>query len=61
MRKIKNTVLKIITYAIVIVFLASGSMLDSDSWVTYIVCAASLAWISLLAYANKELLERRWN
>lgn len=36
-----------------IAFLVSGCMLDSESWIPFIVCMISAAWLALFAYANK--------
>lgn len=50
MRKI---ILKTIAAIMGILFIVSGCMLDSASWIPYIVCVISAAWLALFAYANK--------
>lgn len=60
-RKIKNTILKTVAVVMALLFIISGSALDNHSWVQYIVCGGSLAWLALFVYANKEWIERRCN
>lgn len=55
-KKLKNIILKTVAYIMVFLFLLSGCALDSNSWVPCIVCGASLAWLALFAYANKEFI-----
>ena len=53
-RKIKNAVLKTVAIVMALLFIISGCALDNHSWVQYIVCGVSLAWLALFVYANKE-------
>lgn len=55
----KNKILKAITTICTLVFIASGSALDCQSWLPYIVCGVSLAWLVLFFIANWEALYDR--
>lgn len=37
-----------------VVFFASACMLDSMTWVPFVLCLVSLAWLLLVAHANIE-------
>lgn len=52
MLKIKRTVLISSVWLAVISFMVSVCMLDSISWIPAIVCAVSLAWLVIMAWAN---------
>lgn len=52
----KNKILKAITLISTLVFIASGSALDCQSWLPYIICSVSLAWLVLFFIANWEAL-----
>ena len=55
-KKIHNFVLKTLVTIAAIGFAVSGCMLDEQSSIPVIVCAACLAFIGLFVFANKE----RW-
>lgn len=48
----KKIILKTTAAIMGILFILSGCALDSDSWIPYIVCYGSGAWLALFAYAN---------
>lgn len=50
--RIKNRILKTVTWVAVIVGLYSACAVDSQSWVPVIVCVACLSWIGIFTYAN---------
>lgn len=52
----KNKILKLVTTIAAIIFIVAGCMLDSASYVPYIVCSICLAWICLFIYANRDRL-----
>ncbi len=52
LHKFHNRILTSITWIAGIVFLASASAVDSDSWIPFIMYCISGAWISLFVYAN---------
>jgi len=56
-KKLKNTILKVTAWIMVVIFLVSGCALDSASWIPHIVCSLSLAWLALFAYANKQFIQ----
>lgn len=60
-KKIKNTFLKTMAVLMALLFIISGSALDNHSWIQYILCAVSLAWLLVFVFANKEFIERRCN
>lgn len=45
-------ILKALTIVAVIVMLISACAIDSDSWIPYIVCGISNAWLVLMTIAN---------
>lgn len=52
----KNKILKAITLIFTLVFIASGSALDSVSWLPYIICGVCLAWMITFLIANWEVI-----
>lgn len=52
-KKVKNFLLKSITFIAVIAWIVAGSCLDSECWIPFwiILILASL-WITIFAYAN---------
>ena len=52
----KNKILKAITGLTTLVFIASGSALDSVSWLPYIICGVCLAWLIMFFIANWEVV-----
>lgn len=52
----KNKILKSITLISTLVFIASGSALDCQSWLPYIICGVSLVWLVLFFLANWEVV-----
>lgn len=48
----KNKILKTTAAIMGILFLVSGCALDSISWIPFVVCGVSGAWLALFAYAN---------
>lgn len=48
----KNTVLKFITYTDFMVFLYFACLLDSYSWIPFIVCCITGGYLALFIYAN---------
>lgn len=57
LRKIKNFILKTITYLAGLVLIVSIMMFDSDNLIIPVVCfTVSLCWLVLFAYANKNYI-----
>ena len=56
-RKIKNFILKSITWVASILFLLSACALDSESMIPSIVLLVSMGWLALFIYANSEWIE----
>ena len=52
----KNKILKTVTTIAGITFMVAGSCLDSYSYIPHVICLVSLAWLSLMAIANREAL-----
>lgn len=50
----KNKILKTITWIAAILFIISATAVDSVSNIPRIICIASLAWILLYMYANRN-------
>lgn len=50
--KIKKAVLKTSVWLAVVLFMVSVCMLDSESNIPLITCAASLGWLVLMGWAN---------
>ena len=46
-------ILKAITVIAGIIFFTSAFMLDSDSWIPFITCMTSFAWLGFMALANR--------
>jgi|GEM_PF-2495465 len=55
--KIKNFILKTITYFAALLFLVSACAVDSPSWIPTIVCCVCMIWLTLFAYANSDYFE----
>lgn len=52
-KRLKNIILKGIVATMLVVFMVSGCLLDSEVWVpAFIVCIASFAFLAMFAYAN---------
>lgn len=51
-RKAHNAVLKSTAYFMGAVFIVSGCLLDSDSWIPVTSLAVSALWLAVFAYAN---------
>lgn len=47
-------VLKCITYVVAVLFIFSGSALDSHSNIPAVVCAICLLWLCIMAYVYRE-------
>ena len=54
--KLKNRILKSITYVMAFIFIFSVCLLDSDTWIPYIVCFICMIWFVLFIIANKNYL-----
>lgn len=54
----KNTILKIITFILALVFIFCASAVDSESWIPYIVCCVCIVWFAIMIYANRDYLRR---
>lgn len=54
--KMKNKILKTINFIVAIIFIISGCMLDSDTWIPYIVCFICEIWFAIFVFVNKETL-----
>lgn len=54
--KLKNKIIKSITYVMAFIFIFSACLLDSDTWIPYIVCCVCLAWFILFMFVNREYL-----
>lgn len=50
--KIKNIILKIITYIMTVLFILSLIALDSESIIPFITLVLSGGWLALVGYAN---------
>ena len=55
--KIKNFILKSITYVAAILFTVSACALDSATWIPAIVCLICAIWLMLFAYANRDIFD----
>ena len=49
----KNIILKTTAGIAIILFIISGCALDSESWLPFVICLASIAYLTAFAYANK--------
>ena len=49
----RATILKAITALAGIIFMLSAFAVDSDSWIPFIICMASGAWLGFMALANR--------
>ena len=56
--KMKNKILKSITYVMAIIFIVSVCLIDSHTWIPYIVCCVCLAWFILFMFVNREYLRK---
>ena len=56
--KLKNKILKSITYVMAFIFIFSVCLLDSHTWIPYIVCCVCLAWFILFMFVNREYLRK---
>ena len=56
--KMKNKILKAINYIMAFIFLFFACLLDSDTWIPYIVCCVCLAWFILFMFVNREYLRK---
>lgn len=45
-------ILKVLTIIAFIVFILSACTIDSETWIPYIACGVSSAWLFLIAIAN---------
>lgn len=52
--KIRIKILKGITATACVGFIVSASAVDSKSNAPIIICAVCIAWLALMAYANRE-------
>ena len=52
----KNKILKTINCIMAIIFLFFACLLDSDTWIPYIVCGICTIWFVLFVIANKNYL-----
>lgn len=52
----KNKILNTINFIVAIIFIISGCMLDSDTWIPYIVCFICEIWFAIFVFVNKETL-----
>lgn len=50
----RKTLLKASAMLASITFIVSGCMLDNPSWTPTIVCAVSIAYLAVFAYANRK-------
>ena len=57
-KKMKNKILKAINYIMAFIFLFFACLLDSDTWIPYIVCCVCLAWFILFMFVNREYLRK---
>ena len=56
-RKIKDTVIKTITWIMVLVFILGAGSLDTPgTMLPVIMCAVPLAWFGLFMYANRDMV-----
>lgn len=56
-KKIKNFILKSITWCAGVLFMISVCAADSPSWIPSIVSMVCMAWLALFAYANGMMNE----
>lgn len=52
MRKLHNGALKTSAMAASLTFIVAGSMIDAHSWKPTIICAGSILYLAVFAYAN---------
>lgn len=58
-RSLHDKILYFITYLAIVLFAFSACLLDSENYILFlIIVAASITWLSLFAYANREKIER---
>lgn len=48
----KNIILKTIAYICFALFVLAGCLLDSNSWIPFIVVCITGGWLFLFSYAN---------
>jgi hypothetical protein len=51
---LRKRILKASAMLASVTFFASGSMIDSRSWIPTIVCAGSILYLAVFAYANRH-------
>ena len=49
---VKNFILKLLASLAGLTFMISGCMIDSESWVPFIVCCVALVYLMTFVYAN---------
>lgn len=52
MHKVKNFILKTVAWINFLVFLYFACWIDADSWIPFIICCITGAYLALFAYAN---------
>jgi hypothetical protein len=57
----KNAILKCITAIIFLLFLISGSYLDSQSMLPFYICFVCIIWLSLFAMLNINYINKLAN
>ena len=49
---VKNFILKFLACLAAFIFMTSACMVDSESWIPFIVCCVSMLYLMTFAYAN---------
>lgn len=57
----KNIILKTITGANVGSFIFFACLIDSRSWVPFLMCCLNMAWFGLFGYANNWFEGKIWH
>ncbi len=55
--RIRNKMMKAITWCMAVIFILSVCSLDSPSWIPTIVCAISLMYLSVAVYIDNKRKE----
>ena len=59
MHKVKNFILKTVAWINYLLFLYFACWIDADSWIPFIICCITGAYLALFAYAN-DMFDRDW-
>lgn len=60
MHKVKNFILKTVAWINFLVFLYFACWIDVDSWIPFIICCITGAYLAIFVYANIDYINRDW-